>query len=98
MWKSFKILTAHQGAKALFSLIFLMFLLILTALPLRARPKDNLTTPGLVREFSSPPDEVRQAVLAVVHDQIIHGTLIFDKTPVLTGAEAVDSTPLFEPW
>ena len=34
----------------------------------------------------------------VVHDQVIHGTLIFDKEPILTGAEAVDSTPLFDPW
>jgi hypothetical protein len=60
--------------------------------------KETLTTPGMVREFSSPIDEVRQAVVAVVHDQIIHGTLMFDKTPILTDAEAVSSTPLFDPW
>ena len=69
-----------------------------TCLPVRAFAKDNLTTPGLVREFSSPIEEVRQAVISVVRDQIIHGTLIFDKTPILNGAEAVDSTALFGPW
>lgn len=63
-----------------------------------ATGKETLTTPGLVREFNAPLDDVRQAVITVVRDQIIHGTLIFDKEPVLTGAEAVDSTPLFDPW
>src|SRR5215470_2743470 len=63
-----------------------------------ANGKETLPTPGLVREFNAPADEVRQAVLAVVHDQILHGTLIFDKETVLNGAEAVDSTPLFDPW
>jgi hypothetical protein len=51
-----------------------------------------------MREFSAPVDEVRQAVVYVVRDQIIHGTLVFDKTPILNGAEAVSSTPLFDPW
>ena len=77
----------------------LLILFCIAALfPAFALPKETLTTPGLVREFNAPPDEVRQAVLAVVHDHILHGTLIFDKEPVLTGAEAVDSTPLFDPW
>jgi len=53
---------------------------------------------GMVREFAATTQEVHQAVLDQVQDQIIHGTKIFDKEPVLTGAEAVDSTPLFEPW
>lgn len=60
--------------------------------------KETLTTPGMVREFFGSVDEVRQAVQFVVHDQVIHGTLIFDKEPILNGAEAVGSTPLFEPW
>ena len=51
-----------------------------------------------MREFSAPIEEVRQAVVAVVRDQIIHGTLVFDKSPILTGAEAVDSSPLYDPW
>ena len=53
---------------------------------------------GMVREFAATTQEVQQAVLDQVQDQIIHGTKIFDKEPVLTGAEAADSTPLFEPW
>ena len=60
--------------------------------------KEPLTTPGLVREFFGSLEEVRQAVQFVVHDQIIHGTLIFDKEPILNGAEAVASTSLFDPW
>ena len=36
--------------------------------------------------------------MAVVSDQIIHGTNIFDKDPILTGAEVVNATPLFAPW
>ena len=60
--------------------------------------KETLTTPGMVREFFGSVDEVRQAVQFVVHYQVIHGTLIFDKEPILNGAEAVGSTPLFEPW
>ncbi len=53
---------------------------------------------GMVREFAATTEEVRQAVLDQVKDQIIHGTKIFDKEPVLSGAEAVESTPLFDPW
>jgi len=61
-------------------------------------PPKELTTPGLVREFSAPIEDVRQAVISVQKDHILHGTLIFDKEPTLTGAEAVDATPLFDPW
>lgn len=71
------------------------------ALPTRsvaASADTKLTTPGLVREFSASMVEVRQAVLMVQHDQIIHGTKMFDKEPILMGAEAVASTPLFDPW
>ena len=63
-----------------------------------ASAASNLTTPGMVREFSSSLGDVRQAVLAVQKDHIIHGTLVFDKEPILNGAEAVDATPLFDPW
>src|SRR6516164_3089249 len=63
-----------------------------------ASAASNLTTPGIVREFSSPLGDVRQAVLAVQRDHIIHGTLVFDKEPILNGAEAVNATPMFDPW
>ena len=71
---------------------------LLLFLPATGVTKETLTTPGLVREFFGSLEEVRQAVQFVVHDQIIHGTLIFDKEPILNGAEAVNSTPLFDPW
>src|SRR5215472_7756607 len=78
--------------------IVLSILSVAVLLPVCIHSKETLSTAGVVREFNAPAEEVRQAVIAVVHDQIVHGTMIFDKEPVLTGAEAVDSTPLFDPW
>jgi hypothetical protein len=72
--------------------------LVLLLLPVTGMAKETLTTPGLIREFFGSLEEVRQAVQFVVHDQVIHGTLIFDKEPILNGAEAVDSSSLFDPW
>lgn len=66
--------------------------------PLSASSPKELTTPGLTREFPAPIEDVRQAVVSIQKDHIIHGTLIFDKEPTLTGAEAVASTPLFDAW
>ncbi|HTB94676.1 MAG TPA: hypothetical protein VK728_17710 [Candidatus Sulfotelmatobacter sp.] len=51
-----------------------------------------------MREFTGSVEEIRQAVQFVVHDHIIHGTLIFDKEPILNGAEVVNSSPLFDTW
>jgi hypothetical protein len=68
------------------------------SLPCVSKDKEAVPSPGLVREFNASLDEVRKAVLDIQHDQIIHGTLMFDKDPILTGAEAVEQTPLFEPW
>ncbi len=67
-------------------------------LTIGAAAKDPVATAGLVREFSTSPEYIKQAVQTVLHDQIIHGTLVYDKQPILTGAQVVDSTPLFEPW
>lgn len=80
----------------LFRMVVISALLLL--FPTLSSAKETLTTPGLVREFFGSLEEVRQAVQFVVHDQVIHGTLIFDKEPILNGAEAVDSTLLFDPW
>ena len=74
-----------------------LVLILYSGLPGSAAQKE-LATPGLVREFQGSIDEVRQAVLSVQHDHIVHGTKVFDREPILTGAEAVDSCPLFEPW
>ena len=62
-----------------------------------ARDRD-LPSPGLATEFSASLDDVLQALQEVLHDQIIHGTTMFDKVKTLTGATSVDSTPLFDPW
>jgi hypothetical protein len=75
-----------------------VLLILGCASPSLASRNTALTTPGIMREFAATADEVRQAVIGVSHDQIIHGTLVFDKEPTLTGAESVESTPLFDPW
>jgi hypothetical protein len=79
-------------------ILFISASLLFAATSLLADPAKELSTPGLVREFTAPIDDVRQAVLAIQKDHIIHGTLVFDKEPTLTGAQAVSSTPLFDPW
>ncbi|MGB7848390.1 MAG: hypothetical protein WBL63_22445 [Candidatus Acidiferrum sp.] len=76
----------------------LAFFSLAFAASVLSAPSKELPTPGLVREFTASIEDVRQAVLAVQKDHIIHGTLVFDKEPTLTGAVAVDSTPLFDPW
>ena len=58
----------------------------------------NLPSAGLAIEIPASLDDVLQALQEVLHDQIIHGTYMFEKQQTLTGAAAVDSTPLFEPW
>jgi hypothetical protein len=97
MWIGFKLsrIPAFRPSDLIHIAVFAALLLLFPAASLA---KETLTTPGLVREFFGSLEEVRQAVQFVVHDQVIHGTLIFDKEPILNGAEAVDSTPLFEPW
>ena len=73
-------------------------LLLSCALPFLASAQKPLTTPGLAREFSYSLEEVRQAVINVQHDHIIHGTKVFEREPILTGAEDAKSSPLFAPW
>jgi len=84
------------------NLLLLRFLLLacLTSSSLFAsgRTKDHFASPGFVKEFEATQADALQALNEVLEDQIIHGTLIFDKQPILTGATAVESTPLFEPW
>ena len=98
MWNRNKI-WRPLGPRFVCAPVFILSLLLaLLILPTAGVSRDTLTTPGLVREFPASLAEIRQAVLAVVSDKIIHGTLVFEKEPILTGAEAVDSTPLFDPW
>ncbi len=83
--------------KVSFLLLPLMYFCSIANIPV-SFAKEPVLGAGMVREFAASIAEVKPAVIAVVHDQIIHGTLVFDKDPVLTGAEAVDSTPLFPVW
>ena len=80
----------------------LMVLLLLSPLCPATRTyaaKDHeIPSPGLATEFSASLDDVLQALQEVLHDQIIHGTTMFDKDKNLAGATAVDSSPLFDPW
>jgi len=83
-------------------LLLLRFLLLacLTSCSLFAGGgnKDQFASPGFVKEFEATQADALQALNEVLEDQIIHGTLIFDKQPILTGATVAESTPLFEPW
>src|ERR1700687_1010000 len=72
--------------------------LLCTVTRLHARPDREVPGPGFVTEFSASLDDVMQALQEVLQDQTIHGTYVFDKERTLTGAKAVESTPLFEPW
>ena len=63
-----------------------------------AARSEQLRGPGFAAEFEASVEDVLQALNEVLEDQTIHGTLIFDKEPTLTGAVVVTSTPLFEPW
>jgi hypothetical protein len=67
-------------------------------LPICTLAQQALPSPGLTQEFNGTADEVRTALQAVLRDQVIHGTKIFDKEPILTGAEIANSSPLFPPW
>jgi len=98
MW--IKITDRHHllSRTLLFSALTLPSAMTILLRPVAGGSRETLTTPGIIREFPASLVETRQAVLAVVGDKIVHGTLVFDKEPILTGAEAVDSTSLFDPW
>jgi hypothetical protein len=57
--------------------------------------KDPELGAGLTKEFSSSSEDMMQALREVLGDNTIHGTLIYDKEPVLDGAKSADSTPVF---
>ena len=92
--------TNHRGAVACRVSSFFLSFAILLAVPCAtfSVPQKPLATAGITREFSAPLTDVRQAVIATQKDHIIHGTLVFDKEPILTGAEAADRSEIFEAW
>ena len=79
---------------------FLLFLLAcaLFCFPTNGASKDEFASPGFVKEFEASQADALQALNELLEDQIIHGTWIFDKQPVLSEATVAESTPLFEPW
>jgi hypothetical protein len=85
-----------------YSIVFAVMLAAIMAISpgLRAAaPKDQeIPSPGIGSDLSATLDDVLQALQDVLHDQIIHGTYVYEKDKTLTGATAVDSTPLFDPW
>jgi polyhydroxyalkanoate synthesis regulator phasin len=60
-----------------------------------ARAKDPELGAGVTKEFPASLEDMMQALREVLGDNIIHGTLIYDKQPVLDGAKSVDSTLVF---
>ena len=98
MWTKNKSWIPHLSRSLSNASLTLLSFFFLLFFPCLAVSRDTLATPGVVREFPASLVEIRQAVLAVVGDKIVHGTLVFDKEPILTGAEAVESTSLFDPW
>ncbi len=54
--------------------------------------------PSFVQELAASLSDVQQALDELLQDDTIHGTYIYEKERTLTGAKAVSSTPLFEPW
>jgi len=77
--------------------------LLLACLPMGSEfaargAKDQVVSPGFVKEFEATQEDALRALHEVLEDQVIHGTYIFDKQTTLTGAVQVESTPLFEPW
>lgn len=85
----------RMGAAALSTT---MLCLLFTAPQLRPSSDRDKPNPGFVTEFSASLDDVLKALQEVLQDQTIHGTLMFEREPTLTGAITVESTPLFAPW
>jgi uncharacterized small protein (DUF1192 family) len=78
--------------------IVVVISLFCMAMQLLAASDRDTPSPGFVTEFSASLEDVLRALQEVLQDQTIHGTLMFEREPTLTGAIAVESTPLFAPW
>ncbi len=77
----------------------LLLLLWGAAIPSHARDKDVLAYgEGLIVNIPLPEPEVALAVEDVAESTIIRGTKEYDKDPYVTGAAAVNSTPVFPEW
>jgi len=87
--------TANALVRAALAAILLISFPIPSTSAVPPRGKDLELGPGFTKEFSSTIDDLLQAVQQVLADNIIHGTLMYDKQPVLDGAKPADATPIF---
>jgi len=60
--------------------------------------KDRVEGPGLVKDLEGSTRDVLDALKYDLEDQTIHGTYIFDKDPILTGATLEQSSKFFPEW
>src|SRR5271155_1324634 len=72
--------------------------LMLFAACFPAASKEREEGPGFVKELEASPRDVLDALKYDLEDQTIHGTAIYDKQPLLTGATEASSSKYFEPW
>jgi uncharacterized small protein (DUF1192 family) len=91
-WRNSLFMSVRVGLSA--AMLFAPFI----TLQLYASNDRDTPNPGFVTEFSASLDDVLQALKEVLQDETIHGTLMFEREQTLTGAIAVESTPLFAPW
>jgi len=83
------------------ALVVLAFVLSLasTAVYGRAGDEKNAAPPStLTIELPAPEGEVLQAVKIVSGDEIIHGSQIYDKEPILDGAFTASSSEYYGKW
>lgn len=75
-----------------------MMLLLYFAIPAFCREGRGLRSAGLVTEFAASEEDALQALQEVLKDQIVHGTIMFDRDETLNGAMVAASTPVFPAW
>ena len=63
-----------------------------------SRHDDQSEGEGVSVELNAPEGDVLRAVDAVVKDEVVHGTYVYEREKTLTGAVAADSSAEFGPW
>jgi hypothetical protein len=75
-----------------------IFAALMLALCAGMLAKDRVEGPGFVKELEGSSRDVLEAVKSDLEDQTIHGTYVFDKEPILTGATEEQSSKAFPEW
>jgi len=73
-----------------------IFLITLPAAPSQDEKKSGYES--FVIELPAPEADVLKAVREAVSDDTVHGTLEYEKEPVLNGAESAKSSDYYGPW